>query len=380
MAETINVCFATNRNNLGSEKAPRFGEKFHKDGPAFYRVGICQVSKLERDDFRLDRTELNSESKFGSDLRRARHGSKAAFTNIQTEMNNETKDIIVFIHGFSNTFESGILRAAQLSGAYTITRPNGTTYQPPVFAFSWPSNGRTTPPWQYFSDRNDAEASGTAMARVLLRLIDFLHASRKDGTQCNRRLHLVCHSMGNWALRHMLQSLRGIVGDNGLQPVFDNIFLMAADEDDDALEPERDQKLGLLPKLGRRIHVYHSADDEALVISDKTKLNPDRLGYNGPRHFDGLCTRITAIDCELVDKTEFFHVNHQYYRLRKEVIKDVRAILSGHHWADPEAFPWREVIERGRRYRIRLMEPEVEDNRNDPAHSNSIRDEDRGRR
>jgi hypothetical protein len=93
------------------------------------------------------------------------------------------------------------------------------------------------------------------------------------------------------------------------------------------------------------------------VISDTTKFNPDRLGFNGPRTFSGLSTRITAIDCELVDKTELTHVNHQYYRLRKEVIQDVRAILSGIE--RPDTFPWRQVIEPGRRYRIRLTEPET---------------------
>jgi esterase/lipase superfamily enzyme len=226
-----------------------------------------------------------------------------------------------------------------------------------MFAFSWPSNGKVVPPWQYFSDRDDAEASGKAMARSLLRLVEFLDETNSGGEQCAQRLHLVAHSMGNWALRHALQGLRSLAGPEAMRPIFENVFLMAADEDDNALEVGQEAKLALLPRLARRIHVYHSADDRALVVSDKTKFNPDRLGFNGPRTFSDLSTRITAVDCELVDKTELPHVNHQYYRLRKEVIQDVRAILSG--LARPEDFAWREVVEPGRRYRIRLTQPET---------------------
>ena len=59
---------------------------------------------------------------------------------------------------------------------------------------------------------------------------------------------------------------------------------------------------------------------------------------------------VSELDCEAVDDTEFFHVNHQYYRRRPEVIADVRQVLSGTraHFIDG-----REVIEPGRRYRIK---------------------------
>ena len=52
-------------------------------------------------------------------------------------------------------------------------------------------------------DRDDAAASGIAMARFMMRLLDFL----TDKGQCEQRIHLVAHSMGNWALRHAVQGL-----------------------------------------------------------------------------------------------------------------------------------------------------------------------------
>ena len=49
---------------------------------------------------------------------------------------------------------------------------------------------------QYFSDRDDAEASGKAMARALARLVEFLKAMQDKGLRCDQRVHLVVHSMG----------------------------------------------------------------------------------------------------------------------------------------------------------------------------------------
>ena len=175
----------------------------------------------------------------------------------------------------------------------------------------------------------------------------FWHANADE--PCNRRMHLVAHSMGNWALRHAVLGLRELAGANRLPKFFDNVFLMAADEDEDAFE--HDRKLGLLPQMARAIHVYHSHGDRALTVSDTTKNNPDRLGTNGPRTFSDLSSRITAVDCHKTDHTKLAHGNHQYYRIRSGVIDDVREVLAGRLQADE--FPNRDVVEPGRRYRIK---------------------------
>lgn len=252
----------------------------------------------------------------------------------------DRRDIIVLIHGFAASFETTIERAAELKDKYLIQGEDGELYMPHVFAFSWPSDGKVFPYTKYHSDREDAAASGIAIARSLLKLIDFLRRgaetpriAEEDGKHrsydrmCQQNIHLVAHSMGNWALRHAVQGLRVELGTDRLPRIFDNVFLMAADEDDDALE--RDDKLGLLPRLARAIHIYHSRGDLALEVSDRTKGNPDRLGSNGPRTKDGLSAKIFTIDCRKVDFTTIGHGNHQYYRLREEVIHDVRQVLAG---------------------------------------------------
>ena len=59
--------------------------------------------------------------------------------------------------------------------------------------FSWPSNGRV---FDYLSDQRDAQGSAPALANLLARL----HMTDK-------KVSLLCHSMGNFVACHMLSSL-----------------------------------------------------------------------------------------------------------------------------------------------------------------------------
>jgi len=346
--DKLRIYFATNRNLTGSEAKPAFGDRFHEDGPHFYRVGAVLAEKVSNDldeGYAVRKVELFKESQEAD--QEPTLGSTKAFAEIRKEMAKDQRDAIILLHGFANTFEDVFVRAAQLQEAYLVApRGGGPALHPILFAFCWPSNGKVQPPWEYFSDRDDAKASGTAIARAVMRFTDFM--AETGDPACVRRIHLVAHSMGNWALRHAVQGMKELAGGQTLPTVFENVFLMAADEDDDALELAH--KLGPLTELARRIHVYHSNDDGALVISDKSKFNPDRLGFNGPHTFSGLSTRVVAIDCEGVDDTELAQVNHQYYRRRPEVIRDVRAVLAGQRPSDIEG---RIEVEPGRRYRIK---------------------------
>ena len=150
-------------------------------------------------------------------------------------------------------------------------------------------------------------------------------ADPADLVQCTRRLHLLAHSMGNWALRHAVRKF--IELNNGKTPrIFDSAFLMAPDEDNDTLQ--LDLKLKPLDSLANRIFVYHATNDVALTISDVTKGMPDRLGSDGPQNLDQVSARVMALDCTSVSKTSLTHGRHQYYRLRDEVIRDVQETLA----------------------------------------------------
>ena len=335
VGDRFQIYFATNRRLQGSLKNPKFGSRGHVDGPSFYRVGTATIKKHSDDPdnrYLVDQVIVKGERSTRSD----NQGSDKLFDDIRQDIDANPRDALVYIHGFANSFESSIKRAAQIYENYLVG-PLDNSKHPLVFAFCWPSNGAVTPPWEYFSDRDDAREAGPAMARTMLRFLDYVKVRHNP---CRQRIHLVAHSMGNWALRHAVQALAKENSGSRLETMFENAFLMAADEDDEAFE--KSDKLKPLSKLVRRIHVYHSSDDFVLVVSDKTKFNPDRLGFEGPRTLSRIDDKIISIDCESVDDTENIHLNHQNYRRRPEVNYDVRHVLAK---VRPDNIPGRLVIQ-----------------------------------
>ncbi|KAK0340480.1 hypothetical protein LTR94_030329, partial [Friedmanniomyces endolithicus] len=183
-------------------------------------------------------------------------------------------DTLVFIHGFKVSFTGALTSAALLAQGLGQERRAMN-----VVVFSWPSDGAAVPWMSYYSDREDARASGPSIARAFLKFKDFVLALPSHD-YCERRVHLLVHSMGAYVLR---QSLRALIAKDrdSLTRLFDQIILAAPDEDDDAFET--DEKLRLLPRIARQVSVYFNPNDKGLTISDKTKANPDRLGSDGPR-------------------------------------------------------------------------------------------------
>nr|MBP7665469.1 alpha/beta hydrolase [Burkholderiaceae bacterium] len=99
------------------------------------------------------------------------------------------------------------------------------------------------------------------------------------------------------------------------------------DEDDDAFELPH--KLQALPDMARRLSLYHNAGDLALVTSDVTKGNPDRLGAAGPRNARALPDKVNVVDCEPVTSRRQDPDGHGYYCLNTTVRQDVLAVLNG---------------------------------------------------
>ncbi len=364
------IYFLSNRNVLHetSKSGHIFGERFNKDGPQCFRVGEAEVvlngsDPKQDEDWSVGRTKLYPEDLDSKRPGGEKLGSAHLFESLRKLLKAAEHDVVLYIPGFANTFENSAQRAAALQELYSSVDQTVI-----VVLFSWPSNGRVAPAWNYFSDRDDAEASGIAMGRALMRLVEFLTDLRKEDhntlisarrtgevpnsdalKQCTRRLHLLAHSMGNWALRHALRKFAELNGGR-VTRVIDCTFLMAADEDNDALQQQL--KLMRLDELSNRVFVYHANNDVALTISDTTKGMPDRLGSDGPQNLDLVGERVFAIDCRKISDTEFLHGRHQYYRLRDEAIVDVQATLADE---PQENRPGREPIRHGRSWRLRSL-------------------------
>jgi esterase/lipase superfamily enzyme len=179
----------------------------------------------------------------------------------------------------------------------------------------------------------------------MMKLVDFLRP-KNLGQPCGQKLHLLAHSMGNYVLRNALWELKKMYPGQHLPTIFENIFLMAADEDNDAFEME--QKFRDLPSLARQVNVYFNKYDKALWCSDLTKGNPDRLGNTGPRKPLDVPAKVVLIDVSALDPFTDF-IGQGYYDSWKGVIDDVTAVFEG---LEPDKIPGRHYVPSANKYRL----------------------------
>ena len=348
---SIKVYFATNRERDGNKND--FSGDFSPKGPGHLRFGWAEVVRESADDYSVKSVHIAKEDIKKIDDPRERWeksvlGSKTVFESMRSDMQQDGRDVLCLLHGFAADFKTALARCGEIANDYSQDKPLVP------FVFTWPANGSMTPWLDYFSDRQSAAQSGPAVARTFKKLVDFLSYCGPEA-QCRQSVHLVAHSMGNWALQNAVDD---IFEQYGNQPprMFNNIFLMAADADNDAFEEAT--KLKNLPHLCKAVHVYFSEDDRALMVSDLTKFNPDRLGATGPLSRDRLPRKVNLIDCQHVDEPDRVSEEkgkqwdlsvHQYYRLRREVIDDVQQVLRG---VAPRDVVGRRYVEDDRSFQI----------------------------
>ncbi len=329
----VRVYFATNRCADDAGNPTKFLDHACGDDPQNLRFGVAEV------DLKKGKVAFTvaPEQNVG-DPDQQKLGSLAIFDQLRQDMIQDPADLLFFIHGFANTFEGALIRAASIGQFYLGDGSGPFSKKLHLFAFCWPSDGvvfslRNA----YRSDRIDAALSGTAIGRTILKALDFMGGLPPD-QRCNRRAHLLAHSMGNWALRHALQHIQE-QSPRGPTVVFDQAILAAADEDSDALESN--MKLRHLSELTRRVSIYIKFQDVPLHVSDWTQGLPDRLGKSGPKHPERIPNNATVINCSKVitpkkatdpqdtDLGDADETSHQYYRNDETVRRDIASVLKG---------------------------------------------------
>ena len=336
------VYFVTNRQPDDVTHISDFGKDFSEDGVANLRYGYAKVSgrKFDKHEIAVADEQLNLDTAKGTLAEGSVFGSADIMAQVRKEMTSKHRDTLVFIHGYNVKFKEALTAAAKLASELK-THNGGKGVN--VVLFSWPSDGSAMPYLAYASDRQDAAPSGPAFARAFMTLADFL-AGASPEEECDHSLHLLAHSMGNYVLRHAVQEIRSYYP--GRPPrIFDQIFLMAADEDDDTFE--HSYKLGLLPRLARRVNVYFNHGDIALQISDKTKGHPDRLGTDGPRLPQQVPAKVSQVDCTPVVTGA---VEHSYYIDSKRVLQDMLQVLAG---VASDEIKGRNYVPETNRYRLK---------------------------
>ncbi|RYH40198.1 MAG: alpha/beta fold hydrolase [Alcaligenaceae bacterium] len=200
--------------------------------------------------------------------------------------------VLVFIHGYNNSFKDAAIRTAQL---WADLRLQGV----PAF-FSWPSRDKTA---QYTVDEATVDYSERYLEEFLLSLRD------KVGT--TQPIHVIAHSMGNRALLRVATKLKG-------QLQLGQIILAAPDVDADLFE----DLASVYPDISVRTTLYVSRSDKANHFS--TLLHSlERVG--APPRF----ARVHRIDTvEVVAKTGLLELGHSDFAEHEQLLDEISDLIT----------------------------------------------------
>ena len=307
------VYFATNRLNDGI--GPNgFGATIVPADPAQITYAVANVTNVQ---------PSTEDSGVIESIRDRNMGNFSIAA--QDAITGSNRNLLIFIHGASNTFEDAIKRAAFNCEWFADT--GAATAKTTVVAFTWPS-AEITPGniiKEYKVDQAQAGRSGFHIVSFLKNIA----ALRRNFTTVfpQGRVFLLAHSMGNHALQAGIMSWFELNGPN--ERIFDQVFLAAPDEIADTFERPGGGGSGNLRILSDRISIYYSRDDRLMWASAAANQN-ERLGFNGPsKKMDPTIypsARFRMIDCTLA--LDFNHLfpwdaSHQYYRRSKAVRTDI---------------------------------------------------------
>ena len=208
---------------------------------------------------------------------------------------SRAKAVLLFIHGFDDTFEFAARRAAQL--AFDL----GLDGVPALF--SWPSQGTDH---GYLTDEERVEAAVPDLKQVLTLI--------RKRTKA-KSIHIVAHSMGNRVLCNALREFAIEKSD-----VRVNQVILAAPDIysrvfNNQLAPE-------IVKVCGRVSLYASSKDKALILSMKFHNNP-RAGLSGADIV--VAPGIDTIDASNVDTSL---IGHGYFAENRTVIEDIFQVIA----------------------------------------------------
>lgn len=258
-------------------------------------------------------------------------GSKRFFKSLYDDLIDDSKtkrDVLFFIHGFNTDLEGVKENIRDLHQRY-VENPDSPIEH--IVVFTWPGRSPKVAPLHYHDDRKDAIRSGEALARGFEKLLEFFKKFlvQDHNTPCERKIHLMLHSMGHRVFKHTMMEL-GKKDFGAIQP-FEEIFCMAGDVDYKIFE--QDHAFYNLIDFGSRVHIYYHKKDRALDISKYTKNFSNRLGRYGRRSHDNSFANIFDVDVTTCVDDEKYGLkadqfNHWYYYTSTEVVNRVIRTLN----------------------------------------------------
>ncbi|MGU3574376.1 alpha/beta hydrolase [Brucellaceae bacterium C25G] len=164
--------------------------------------------------------------------------------------------VMIFVHGFNNTFEDSVYRFAQ------IVHDSKAKVAPIIF--TWPSRASI---FDYNYDKDSTTYSRDALEEVIRTAA--ANPKVKDIT-------IMAHSMGTWLTMESLRQMA--IRDGHVPSKVKDIILASPDLDVDVFS----KQWMAMRKNAPKTTIFVSRDDRALSISRRIAGNIDRLGQINP--------------------------------------------------------------------------------------------------
>jgi len=333
----------TNRTLSRHHTLRAFGKQPNASGPKELRLAEVTKSgrswrvKPIRD--RLSRTEVKSlKSRFGLDLDidKPWHGSLKIACEVFDRARKENRSILFFVHGYNNDVQDVLNAAIELESLYDVI----------VVPFTWPANGggAISGTASYLSDKADARVSAGALNRAIGKIQQF-HLMLSQTAQkkyqklanerhpnnpteaatlytrliekdCSSKMSLLCHSMGNYVLKHTLATSENATS----KLVFDNICLVAAD----ANNHKHSDWIGKLD-VRKRVYVVINEDDYALKVS---RIKPGQEQQARLGHYT---KNLDSSNAHYIDVTNVEHVGSDHGYFKGDAVRKNRELWKVFH-------------------------------------------------
>lgn len=241
------IYIASNRTFQGSPQEGVSYGRVDVSVPPERRAGTITYPKKgaapdPRKDFLVsDYQRYSGPQQFGAELRRAAAARPRG-----------DRDVVLFIHGYNNTFAEGLYRFAQIERDLQL--PGVPMH------FSWPSRGE---PLAYAADRDSVLFSRDGLTRSIAL------ATEAGGGKAI----LVAHSMGAELLMESLRQM-AIAGDRRTLDRIGAVVLLSPDIDVGLFRMQA-KAIGKLPQP---FIIFTSGKDKALNLSALISAEPVRLG------------------------------------------------------------------------------------------------------
>lgn len=216
---------------------------------------------------------------------------------------NARRQVIIFVHGFNNTYADAVFRFAQITHDAKINAA-------PIL-FTWPSRASVV---DYLYDRESTTYSRRALEDLVIQV-----AKSPDVGE----ITILAHSMGAWLT---MEALRGVsMRERAVPTKIGNVVLASPDIDVDVF---RRQMIEMGPRRPG-FTIFASTADKALDISRRISGGVNRVGGAAPAPYAGILKQlgITVIDTSTSDLRE--PLGHNAFADTPEIIALLGQRLSG---------------------------------------------------